>query len=76
MEELRRLFWARLMLREPSARQLVFSTAHFTWEGHAEEARSDRNIRKANARATVDALGRVLKHDGKRREDTRSLAAT
>ncbi len=65
-QPLRRLFWVLLTLNtpdketkgshEPAAGQLLVATAHYTWEGHAEERKSDVNLRKGQARRTVTAL--------------------
>ena len=71
---MRRLFWARLQPRalmapssspsppspppSPSS-SLLFSTAHFTWQGHARECESDLNLRKVQARLAAAALGRL-----------------
>lgn len=73
-EALRRLFWARLLPRAlvaPSAvhlssspslslpHTLLFSTAHFTWQGHPRECESDINLRKKQARHAATALNRL-----------------
>jgi hypothetical protein len=58
-EELRRLFWARLQPRAfppGSSHTLLFSTAHFTWQGHPRELETDLNLRKAQARRSAAAL--------------------
>ena len=57
-EELRRLFYARLQCRG-GGQTLLVSTAHFTWQGHVAESQTDVNLRKAQARLTVEALGRL-----------------
>lgn len=59
MEPLRRLFW--VLLRTKSSKdipnqQILVSTAHFTWEGHAQECKTDVNLRKQQAQRTVTAL--------------------
>ena len=63
---MRRLFWVRLQLTQlPSAlpststSTLLFSTAHFTWQGHAREYDTDLNLRKVQSRHTVLALDRL-----------------
>lgn len=58
-EELRRLFYARLTCAGTNGHTILVSTAHFTWQGHAAERRSDINLRKAQARRTVAALDAV-----------------
>lgn len=70
-EALRRLFWVRLQpralaapalvhLSSPSSpRTLLFSTAHFTWQGHPRECESDINLRKVQARQAAAALNRL-----------------
>ncbi len=60
LEPLRRLFWVQLATdKGPS---LLVSTAHFTWHGHTEARRLERNVRIPQARAAVEAL------DGMRRD--------
>ncbi|CAF1506313.1 unnamed protein product, partial [Rotaria sordida] len=51
MEPLRRLFWVRLTIKistneNEQQRQLLVATAHYTWEGHEEERKTDINLRK------------------------------
>jgi hypothetical protein len=65
-EELRRLFWVRLLPRSltgtatsHTSNTILFSTAHFTWQGHPRECESDINLRKVQARHTVAALNRL-----------------
>lgn len=68
-EALRRLFWVRLQPRALAAESLsasanpphslLFSTAHFTWQGHPREYESDVNLRKKQARLTGAALDRL-----------------
>jgi hypothetical protein len=52
----RRLFWARLRVRD-TGRTLFVSTAHFTYQGHPEELKSGISPRPEQARRA----GRVLK---------------
>ncbi len=66
MQPLRRLFWVLLTLNtsdreiegpnQSTVGQLLVATAHYTWEGHAEERNSDVNLRKQQAHRTVTAL--------------------
>lgn len=65
-EEHRRLFWLRLCLvngeeekRKKDGHTVLFSTAHYTWQGHPKECESDVNLRKTQARNTVRALESV-----------------
>ena len=72
-EEHRRLFWLRLCLvngeeeegkekekeKKDGGRTVLFSTAHYTWQGHPKECESDVNLRKNQARNTVRALESV-----------------
>jgi endonuclease/exonuclease/phosphatase family metal-dependent hydrolase len=63
-EPLRRLFWVLLKVKsseqaveEPEVkRQILVTTAHYTWEGHIDERQTDRNLRKSQARLTGAAL--------------------
>ncbi|CAE8639730.1 unnamed protein product, partial [Polarella glacialis] len=61
-EELRRLFWTRLRYKhtgsagDTSGKTVLFATAHFTWQGHPAECKSDLNLRKKQSRLTADAL--------------------
>jgi endonuclease/exonuclease/phosphatase family metal-dependent hydrolase len=57
-EPLRRLFWALLKIKTPeqTTRQILISTAHFTWEGHAEECTTGVNPRTQQAQHTATAL--------------------
>lgn len=57
-EEHARLFWVRL---QPAGDHppLVFSTAHLSWPGNAQERADGRNARTGQARAVVDALARI-----------------
>lgn len=61
IEALRRLFWVRLNLRDGSGRELLVSTAHYTWPGHPELIASGKNARIPQARATLEALTRLRK---------------
>ena len=69
MESLQRLFWVLLQIKTPkqigegenqsdsmSTQQILVATAHYTWEGHAEERRTPINLRKQQAQRTVNAL--------------------
>ena len=58
VEPLRRLFWVRLTIKTPDneTKELLVANAHFTWEGHEEERKSDINLRKQQTRRTVAAL--------------------
>jgi endonuclease/exonuclease/phosphatase family metal-dependent hydrolase len=66
MEPLRRLFWVRLGIKiatneneeqsQSNTRQLLVTTAHYTWQGHIEERTTDINLRKQQTRRTVTAL--------------------
>lgn len=60
-EPLRRLFWARLRPKcfQESHKTCLFSTAHFTWQGHQKEIESDVNLRKKQTRNTVACLNRL-----------------
>ncbi|MEV6040764.1 hypothetical protein AB0L65_57320 [Nonomuraea sp. NPDC052116] len=54
-----RLFWVRLQPRAGEARPLVFSTAHLTWPGHAQEREDGRNLRTGQAERVVTALDEI-----------------
>ncbi|CAF1110182.1 unnamed protein product [Adineta steineri] len=66
MEPLRRLFWVRLAIKSSSdetkeqsqlnTKEILVTTAHYTWEGHEEERKTDINLRKQQTRRTVAAL--------------------
>ncbi|CAF4384107.1 unnamed protein product [Rotaria sp. Silwood2] len=66
MEPLRRLFWVRLAVKtftnenneqsQSNKKELIVATAHYTWEGHEEERKTDVNLRKQQTRRTVTAL--------------------
>ncbi|CAF1124632.1 unnamed protein product [Rotaria sp. Silwood1] len=66
MEPLRRLFWVRLEIQmftnenkeqsQSNTKELLVANAHYTWEGHEEERKTDVNLRKQQARSTVTAL--------------------
>lgn len=66
MEPLRRLFWVRLTIKiianehgeagQSNRRELLVANAHYTWEGHEEERKTDINLRKQQTRRTVAAL--------------------
>lgn len=62
-EPLRRLFWARLRFRDKSIGSIpstaLFATAHFTWQGHPKECKTDLNLRKIQARNTANALNEL-----------------
>jgi endonuclease/exonuclease/phosphatase family metal-dependent hydrolase len=58
LEPLRRLFAVRLRLRHEPDVTLLVATAHFTWDGHEIVRSTHRNVRVAQAQATVDALDR------------------
>ena len=55
VQPLRRLWWALLRYNNTSD-QILVATAHYTWEGHVEERKSDINVRKQQAHRTVAAL--------------------
>lgn len=63
LEAYRRLFWVRLQLNDNSGRTLLISTAHYTWHGHPEAVASEKYVRMAQARATVEALQQLAKPD-------------
>ncbi len=69
MEPLRRLFWVLLRIKTPeqttgkqnqseniSTRQILVATAHYTWEGHTNECKTDVNLRKQQAQRTATVL--------------------
>lgn len=66
MEPLRRLFWVKLQINifsnknveenQSNTNELLIANAHYTWEGHEEERKTDINLRKQQARRTVNAL--------------------
>lgn len=58
LEQLRRLFWARLRPRGTGSTLLV-STAHYTWPGNSREKADQINVRNAQALQTVEALNRL-----------------
>ena len=61
LEELRRLFWARL--RAPGERTIVIATAHFSWTGEREHPPEQGNVRIRQAEAAVDALNGIADED-------------
>ena len=73
-EPLRRLFWVRLLPVQHCdfspdrqdgvncksvSNTILFSTAHFTWQGHPKEYDSDINLRKIQARHTTTVLNHL-----------------
>ncbi|CAF3028075.1 unnamed protein product [Rotaria socialis] len=69
MESLSRLFWVLLeiktseetreenkQLNTTSTRKILVATAHFTWEGHTEELKTNVNLRKQQAQRTTTIL--------------------
>lgn len=54
-----RLFWVRLQSVQDPDQTLIFSTAHLTWPGHAEERETGRNLRVREAASVVEELGRL-----------------
>lgn len=56
IEVFRRLFWVRLELRDGSGRRVFVSTAHYTWPGHPDLIENGKNVRIAQAKATLSAL--------------------
>jgi len=60
MEELRRLFWARLRVRPGNGPTIFVSTAHYTWAGNARERETGCNPRVAQARNTIAALSKLV----------------
>jgi endonuclease/exonuclease/phosphatase (EEP) superfamily protein YafD len=57
-DEFRRLFWARLRVRDSDS-TLVVSTAHYTYQGHPDECATGQSPRPEQARQTLEILGRV-----------------
>ena len=57
-EELRRLWWVRLVHRA-TGHKALFATAHFSWQGSPKECISEANIRKAQSRRTAEALAQL-----------------
>lgn len=68
-ESLRRLFWVLLKIKKSqqtgaeqkqsesiSTQQILIATAHYTWEGHANECKTDVNLRKQQAQGTAKVL--------------------
>ena len=67
-EKDRRLFWVRLRdNQQHETKTLLFSTAHYTWQGHSKEIESDINLRKRQARNTVAALSRLRPENAEER---------
>ena len=64
VQPLRRLFWVLLTANSSTAGQLLVATAHYTWEGHVEERKSELNVRKQQAHRTVTALNDLLSELG------------
>ncbi len=60
LEELRRLFWARLRVREYN-RTILVATAHYTYQGNKREATEGYSPRLDQARSTVTALDRLAR---------------
>ena len=61
----RRLFWVRLRVLDGSARTVLISTAHLTWEGGSgkEQVPPYTNERTAQAARIVDALRGIVHPD-------------
>jgi endonuclease/exonuclease/phosphatase family metal-dependent hydrolase len=57
-EPLRRLFWVLLKINTntQTTQQILVATAHYTWEGHAEESTTGINLRKQQAQRTATTL--------------------
>ncbi len=62
LEELRRLFWTRLRVREHGA-TVVVATAHYTYQGNEREASEGYSPRLDQARRTIAALDRLAGAD-------------
>jgi endonuclease/exonuclease/phosphatase family metal-dependent hydrolase len=60
LEPLRRLFWARLRVRDAGTEVLV-CTAHFTFKGNPEELATGRSPRVLQTRRTVASLDRLCR---------------
>ena len=58
-EEYRRLFWIRLRPLVGNGRNILFSTAHFTWQGCKKEIETNLNVRKIQAKNTVKVLNKL-----------------
>lgn len=59
-EQYRRLFWVRLRSRhEPDLPPLLYSTAHLTWQGHAQERDDQVNRRVGQAESVTEELARL-----------------
>jgi endonuclease/exonuclease/phosphatase family metal-dependent hydrolase len=56
----RRLFWARLRVRERGIALLV-ATAHFTFKGNSDELATGWSPRVQQTRQTIEALGRLAR---------------
>jgi endonuclease/exonuclease/phosphatase family metal-dependent hydrolase len=59
LEEHRRLFWARLRIKESDHPAILVSTAHYTWSGHAQAVATEKTYRIPQARATLETLDRL-----------------
>lgn len=62
-EEFRRMFWARLRVKDGSNRTILVATAHFTWSGNPIELETTNNVRVPQSRAAVEALNRLQQPD-------------
>lgn len=63
LETHRRLFWARLRVRDDSGRTLLVSTAHLTWHGHPEALATEQYVRLPQTRAIIAALDTLRQPD-------------
>ena len=62
LEEDRRLFWARLNLKEQE-RTIFVSTAHFTYQGNPQERETGLSPRIEQSRRTVAALQQLVEEN-------------
>jgi endonuclease/exonuclease/phosphatase family metal-dependent hydrolase len=62
LEPARRLFWARLQVRDHKTPFLV-CTAHFTFKGNPEEVLTGSSPRVRQTRRTIEALGGLARPD-------------
>lgn len=62
LDENARLFWVRLR-EEAAGTEIVFSTAHLTWPGHAVEQADGVNLRVPQARRITAELERIAGAD-------------
>jgi endonuclease/exonuclease/phosphatase family metal-dependent hydrolase len=63
IEQFRRLFWARLALKDGSGRTILVGTMHLTYSLHPQTLADEKYARIAQAKATLAAMNTLAKDD-------------